>query len=82
MRPKRGAEGQIEENTRGQRSAGAGGAPWPRKRRTVGIQYPVRMNRVIDDRIEHWLRCTHPRTDSHFPLCEDLPMEIVANAMG
>jgi hypothetical protein len=82
LRPKRGAEGQINEKTGGQRDAGPRLAVWPHKRKTVGLPCPVRTNRTIDDRIEHWLRDAHPRQDSHFPLSEDLPMGISAKAIG
>ena len=82
LRPKRGAESQIDEKTCGQRGAGPCGAACLRKRKTVGLPCPVRTNRTIDDRIEHWLRDAHPRPDSHFPLSEDLPMGISAKAIG
>jgi hypothetical protein len=82
LRPKRGAQSQIDEKTCGQRGAGPCGAVWPHKRKTVGLPCLVRTDRTIDDRIEHWLRDAHPRPDSHFPLSEDLPMGISAKAIG
>jgi hypothetical protein len=86
LRPKRGAEGQMDEKTCGQRGARQDGkdprgAAWPHKRKTVGLACPLRTDRTINDRIEHWLRGAHPESDFRFPFGKNLPMRISAKSI-